>query len=76
MNTADDIKRLAIGTIQYRELCAAADSLQAERDALLEALRYGVDIHTPGRTDGPQYHHMTMWLAQASAAIKKCEEPK
>jgi hypothetical protein len=85
VNTADDIKRLAGEYANFpagraararEELHTAIDALAGERDALLEALRYGVDIHTPGRTDGPQYHHMTMWLNQASAAIKKCEEPK
>lgn len=45
-----------------------------ERNAeLVEAIRYGVDIHTPGRIDGPTYHHIEMWLKQCRAALANNE---
>jgi hypothetical protein len=45
--------------------------LFAEIDALRDALQYGIDIHTPGRIDGPGYHHEKMFLGKAKAAMRK-----
>ena len=38
-------------------------------NALVKALQYGVDIHTPGRVDGLMHHHLSLWLAQANSVL-------
>lgn len=48
---------------------AEFDRLTAECQRLREALQYGVDLHTPGAADGPMYHHETLFLMQAKAAM-------
>jgi hypothetical protein len=45
--------------------------LAAAAPDLLEALKYAVDINTPGCTDGPTYHHVDIFLSRARAAILK-----
>ena len=40
---------------------------------IVTALKYAVDILTPGRTDGPQYHHLQIFLKQAITALAEVE---
>ena len=52
----------------YHGSLLATQPPQDER-SLKEALQYGVDIHTPGRVDGPTYHHVAQFLIKANTAL-------
>jgi hypothetical protein len=90
MSAADDIKRL---TLEYacafgsttREpgalaaMNTAIDTLQSERDALLEALRRTVAKHDDWVAQMPDVvfdDPLSDAIETGRAAIKKCEEPK
>lgn len=49
--------------------------LEQQRDALLSILQYAIDIMTPGRTDGPTYHHIQQFLEKAKRATAEIKGP-